>query len=541
MPSPTPLKATPDEFQNLLTGKSVKLSLENNRELNCSAVLNNEPVILVKDIIVTSPITLSGSFNKHIQFTGNTLTLGITLNGRFKEITFKGESSVGNIFILPDTTVGRITIHEKAQAGSFTISGKINGLKAFGKTRIGSLLVYGETKSITISSDVRTRYFTFHSGSKVENLTLGGIHEHVNILDDSSIKKLTVTETGKTDKLYLIGKINNIELAGNTESIALSSGLESNSLKLKHGLKTNVFHFSGKLSLNEILFTGGQIYSSIIFSKVESEELKISGSETTLGGRMILSSCSFNRLSFINFFCDFKVQLNDLSVLDKKNSYFKLSKCRFNQFELINVNLQNFESFFFLNTDIGDTFIAESCLPSFVTSESSDSPNQYQTKLFFEQVKSAYQKHGNKTEAIIYQAKELNAHYRVLNWNENLWDKLTLWFNKNTTNFGTSWTRGFIALLLTTIPLFTLLLWSTKGAIAVWPWQMTLEDFGTYASQYFDFINPTSYIWKRWDFIYELEGGEIRWGVKLLLLFSKVLIVTIIYQIIQAFRKFGRR
>lgn len=53
--------------------------------------------------------------------------------------------------------------------------------------------------------------------------------------------------------------------------------------------------------------------------------------------------------------------------------------------------------------------------------------------------------------------------------------------------------------------------------------------------------DPTSFIWKRWDYIHELEGGQARWGTELLLLFSKVWMVAIIYQIVQAFRKFERR
>lgn len=102
--------------------------------------------------------------------------------------------------------------------------------------------------------------------------------------------------------------------------------------------------------------------------------------------------------------------------------------------------------------------------------------------------------------------------------------------------------------LVVTVFLYWLLLISTTGVRAVWPWQMSGTDFNAYATHYFDFINPTSHIWKRWDYIYDLENGmnapdeaSLRWGIKLLLLFSKIIIITIIYQIVQAFRKFGKR
>ena len=153
---------------------------------------------------------------------------------------------------------------------------------------------------------------------------------------------------------------------------------------------------------------------------------------------------------------------------------------------------------------------------------------------------------GNRTEAIKYQALELNEHYHLT----DLWpprhtlDKLTLWFNKYSNGFGNNWLQGVGFFLLVTLILYILTLSTVLG----WPWQWGVANLNDYASHYFDFINPTSHIWKRWDFIYELEFGKgfpedsvLPWGIKLLLFVSKILIITMIYQIVQAFRKFGKR
>ena len=166
--------------------------------------------------------------------------------------------------------------------------------------------------------------------------------------------------------------------------------------------------------------------------------------------------------------------------------------------------------------------------------------NHQQSKLFAEQLKTIHQSQGNRSEALKYQAKELDAHYLELNWKDHIWDKLTLVFNKWTTNFGTSWVRGLSTLLLVSFLLYAVLF------LFSWPSFENMSGIDKVSSEFVEFMNPTSHIWKRWDYVYELNGLDpekdmLPVGIKAWLLFSKVVIVTMIYQIVQAFRKFGKR
>ena len=123
---------------------------------------------------------------------------------------------------------------------------------------------------------------------------------------------------------------------------------------------------------------------------------------------------------------------------------------------------------------------------------------------------------------------------------------INLFFNKYTTEFGTNWSRGFSVLILFSVLLYFLLIVNTSNVRLTWPWKMEWSEFRTYFSEYFEFINPTSNIWKRWDYIFELENvdpktGKLPGGIKGMLLFSKIIIITLIYQIVQAFRRFGKK
>lgn len=563
-----------EQFAALLRGESIVPKFRNQPINLTSTSPQGEKYIHVKDIIVKGAVLIKDPLLMNVVFSGDSRLdkLVFTKTNKGKHIDIKGSTRINHLTLDKNNSFEQLIVDENANIESILIrKSQINYFSIIGNSNIANILFEEDSQvqilhltdksviqSIQTLKNATIGAIRCYGKTRVHNLELDfdssvnelSLYDEV-ILDsfstngNSSIEDLTTSHTVHVESMiFRNGKIGLLELQSESsvELIRIMGATICNQLRLSDESTLYDLEITDSCYINELLFEGGKILNKAIFYEWNTRDVSFKESGTTFPNKVLLKSVRVNNLRFDGFHINSTLQLTDVQTNGSKETSLELNRSSFNKLELIGNKLETFKKITFQNSDITNTFIAQTEFPNTVTAmKSSKTENQIQQKLFFEQIKVNHQRQGNRTEAIVYQAKELNAHYGILDWKNNFWDKLTLWFNKSTTNFGTSWTKGFLALFISTIPLFTLLLWSTKGVVAVWPWKMTSKDFGIYATQYFDFINPTSYIWKRWDFIYELEGGEIRWGVKLLLLFSKVLIVTIIYQIIQAFRKFGRK
>ncbi|WP_288339544.1 hypothetical protein [uncultured Roseivirga sp.] len=477
-------------------------------------------------------------------------------------IYIKGKSLVSQLSI-EKLSIERIHIKDQSKI-HFAIINRETNCKYFStseETTVQNINICEKSviENLTLESDKNIQGIDIQTGCRISEAKIG-ILQKINTLDikDSTIDNLIVKDESKIEEWNISGnsEVHNLEFINNCRIHELSlinnaiiGNLEVNDFAYCYS--TLVTDNSGILRIN---LKGGTI-GQLRFSDCITSMIYFKGSNTRFDNGINLENLKVNSLSFQDFKINTGLQLFNVESNDAENSSIKFIRSNIGHSSFINVKLETFNFLFFSDSQISQSFLSQTRFPKRIETgmDRGTISHHRQVKLLYEQIKSIFQNQGNRTNTLEYQSLELSAYFSELSrsfaqswktrrfWAEEFIDWLTLCFNRHTTNFGTSWTRGFLALLVTTIPLFILLLWSTKGVVAVWPWQMNSEDFGLYTTQYFDFINPTSYIWKRWDFIYELEGGEIRWGVKLLLLFSKVLIVTIIYQIIQAFRKFGRK
>lgn len=304
-------------------------------------------------------------------------------------------------------------------------------------------------------------------------------------------------------------------------------------------------------------FDGGEVEETVVLKKLKTDVLLFTGSGTKFPDEIKIENVILNALRFVDFRASTNVMITNVQPsAEEGSSYLEFTRSSFQKLELIGNRFEGFDFLLFENSDLTSTFMAGTDFPRTVrarietSDKEADTHDRRQAKLFFEQVKTVMLRQGNRTGAIHYQAEELKQHHKLVElWSpKSALDKITLWFNKCSNGFGTNWLRGLSFFFGVTIFLYWLLLINTPSVEAAWPWQMTWPKFNEFAVHYFDFINPTSHIWKRWDYIYFLENGPdaaeevpLRWGIKLLLLFSKIIIITMIYQIVQAFRKFGRR
>lgn len=317
-------------------------------------------------------------------------------------------------------------------------------------------------------------------------------------------------------------------------------------------------------------FGGGEVTESVVIKNLKTEELLFTGSGTKFPDEIRIENVAVKALRFVDFRAATHLMITNLQPWEgEKERYLEFTRSSFQKLELIGNRFEYFDFIVFENSDLTSAFMAGTDFPAKVRTrkiaaependseekESEQAKEDYthdrrQAKLFFEQIKTVMIRQGNQTGATRYQARELEEHYRLTKlWSfKSVLDKLTLGFNKYSNGFGTNWLQGLGFFFGVTAFLYWLLLINTPSVKAVWLWQMSWSEFNEFTGHYFDFINPTSHIWKRWDYIYVLENGpnateeaSLRWGIKLLLLFSKIMIITIIYQIVQAFRKFGKR
>ncbi len=142
--------------------------------------------------------------------------------------------------------------------------------------------------------------------------------------------------------------------------------------------------------------------------------------------------------------------------------------------------------------------------------------------------------------AIRYYKEEMNEFYRELG-NKTKWDKVTLWLNRISSNYGTSQGRGVLFTIIVTFLFYNLFLLAVhiEGVTTVsinWSWASLLENFGTNLKGYLQFLNVTN-----WD--YEPIGikKESYNGAYAILVLGRLFVGFGIYQTVQAFRKYGRK
>lgn len=119
---------------------------------------------------------------------------------------------------------------------------------------------------------------------------------------------------------------------------------------------------------------------------------------------------------------------------------------------------------------------------------------------------------------------------------------IQLWLNKYSNDFGLSYLRAFVMLVICTLVLFCLYVPSVAPEI-VWTWNIAdihqgiADGFRLYGDKYFYFINP---IRKTGFLCPDVNCTDAHWLAAPVDWFSRIVIFYLSYQFVQAFRKYGR-
>lgn len=308
-------------------------------------------------------------------------------------------------------------------------------------------------------------------------------------------------------------------------------------------------HFEGDVVLKLFSFHGIVDFSNSRFSK-QSNLIIESG---TFESHVIFESCNFHNSVYINNiifngnFNWYKSIFNSGLIIkssgSKSGSHINFEQSQFNSYLDIASIPPKQELIFYRATfkQSVDILVAkiqkESQKFSFKYKDiydfrsniefSSSSENLSES---FRRIKQSYLSSGNRFEALNFHSLEHLCQLKSLS-NKTILDrdKLTLYFNLITSNFGTDWARALYVIIIYSIISFT----GFMGTLSMLEPDKFQNQANTQLFSYFiDFINPIPL---------KFEPFDINLGFMSIILFlNKAIIASLIYQFVQAFRKFGR-
>ncbi|UTW61330.1 hypothetical protein KFE98_15095 [bacterium SCSIO 12741] len=542
------------EFTKLASGSSVQIHSKGKAISFYSApnpLYNIGVHTEFKDVIVPSIATIKGGIRKAIVINGrsiiNELDI-ITTSDNFKLIV-GDKAQIGKLNVRSNSGMVNIAIKEEANVSKIEVrSLNIRSLTLEESAKVDYIDIYESHQFFELS---------FGGESRVEKISIErkSVIDSLVFKDRAFVNTLITLDEVKVNLIYTVdhSAVESIYFQDNSQIGEAEFIENSECAKIRFSKSTRVDFVSVAegARVQEFEFYGGTIRETFSVSEMKLQKLVITGNGTNFPSKIHFRSLRISQLIFRDFNITSSIQFTDIHRFHElvKTTFVEFTRSSFHKLELIGCQFEKFDFVVFNSSDLTNAFIAKTNFPDDVriAKIKVGKPKEFvykvdkdQGKQFFEQIKTVHQKHGNRTEALKYQAKELSAYFELLTWKESFWDKFTLCFSKWSNKFGTSWFQGFRFFAGTTILFYFLILLSTENVHLVFPWNMTSDDLGTFTANYFRFIDPTSGVFKKWDFIYEMENGDISLFVVILLFFSKIFIVTMIYQIVQAFRKFGK-
>jgi hypothetical protein len=272
---------------------------------------------------------------------------------------------------------------------------------------------------------------------------------------------------------------------------------------------------------------------------VSVKDFALSNLRLPQNAELNIGDCHFENFKLTNFRNIGKFKLYKINILDIKHNYFNGNVYQKNEkegnkkFQIDNTSIGKTD---FQSVNIGsfddvvifDNIFTEIDYTNLIWGDKdigvgqiTDDKNELEKKQdTYRTLKNVASKNNDQPQAIKFFAKEMDNIYKLEVW-MNFSNKLTLWFNKATNNFGLNWWKPLLILLLLITPLFYLfLLYSLDMPIYnLHHWQYVVQ-----------FLNPIH----KFDWV-------IGFFPNLINIAFKVLEGLLLYQVITAFRKYSRK
>jgi len=255
---------------------------------------------------------------------------------------------------------------------------------------------------------------------------------------------------------------------------------------------------------------------------------------------LIIEECTITNLQFWRFINKGLISLRGLTI--PAEGIIGIHSSNLGETEFINCRMA-LATLEFDNSRLTEVFLAETDFPKKV--QLRKKVNHKQAQLAFGQLRTAFDKQGDSVRALEYQAREIEAHYQDIPsfWRRRFpflhFTKLNLGLNRLSNDFGRDWGRGVLFALVVGLLCFTGLIWTTKEYSLHGHWQFDHRLIASFAR----FMNPLRFF--DLETLFTQNGKQVyvtlTWGSYVLDLLGRVLIAYGYYQIIQAFRRFGRK
>ncbi|MFN8430172.1 MAG: hypothetical protein U0V04_09350 [Spirosomataceae bacterium] len=158
----------------------------------------------------------------------------------------------------------------------------------------------------------------------------------------------------------------------------------------------------------------------------------------------------------------------------------------------------------------------------------------FNKKDIYSQLKRMFEQRGDSVKSLEYQAKELEEYRKSINWGNRFWEKLNLTINKITNNYGTNWAQALLVTLVVNGVFFTIFSFS----LGYLPGK-NLNLFWELFSYSPEFLNPL----RKAEFIEKIGGKNVEYGnwSRIIDYSARIFVTICVYQLIQAFRKYGKK
>lgn len=270
--------------------------------------------------------------------------------------------------------------------------------------------------------------------------------------------------------------------------------------------------FSGSTFSKEVFFSDSIFSGAVYFSK------------STFLGKADFSGCTFAKEVYFSE-TTFYVESYFLNTIFKdKVDWFKLESDRIDFYKATFLGLFQLDEAKIENLDLRSTTIKNNFTLNKLEVESADCET-------YRILKDQYLKQNNHIKALEFRKKEMNQHLREISWWRKPLETFMLLLNKASNNYGTSYGRGIVFLLVVSLAIFLLFINSADTSIYYLDDQHPIQSFLTY---YMQFLNPTHRI-------SSFEHLKLTGLSHVFDILGRVMISYALYQTVQAFRKYGKQ
>ena len=320
-----------------------------------------------------------------------------------------------------------------------------------------------------------------------------------------------------------IQNCNNLRFKGGALKMRIKS------IEILNDNDPNSFTSFSNIATDELILKDFTNYGKLFFQKIKLN------SEST--NQLIFKNSFLGKTTFIN--CNFS------------NATLSFSESNLDEVQLVSSNLplpslinpdlssknihtleafQSIKKVYERKGDFSTSFIySERELTIRLSNQEPD--NFVEKKDLYSQLKKMYDQRGDSVNSLKFQALELETHMKSpdISWSERLNLRFAFWSN----NFGTDWIKAVKFLFKWSIPFYLIFIFLQGHRPGT-----DLNLFLDIVANYFEYLNPL----RRSDFfVTNNQSEKINSWARIVDFFARIFIAFAEYQLIQAFRKYGKK